>query len=707
MAVYKSNEATKDGRTWYYAVKYKKPNGEKNRKKSKKFATEKEAQDAERKFLEANEENYKKIDIAFEDMYHEYLDYIEESIKGSTKYTKKSLFKNHILNYFGEMNIHSITVNTVLDWKSKINKKTYGKGKKYSLQYKKMLMSELRAVLNYGMNFCELKENIARKVMNFQDKNEAVISDEEKIRYITPDEYNLFTSVIDKLLFKVFFAFLYYMGVRKGEAQALTWEDILWDISKVRVIKTITNKTDELNENGFRFKITNTKNRKNRTIKMSRIVRFLLLELYMYYSEFEGFNSKWFVFGGNRHLPSKTIDREKDRYFALARETYGKEIKGVFTDEAYTGTRNTRKGLQALLDECRKGSIRQIVTKSISRFARNTVDLLNIAHEMRAIGVGIYFEEQLIDTLSCDGELMLTILASYAQEESRSASENQKWRIRKCYQEGKPTNPIEIYGYDYKNGVLTVIPEEADVVRMIFFDYLGGMGKNAIMKKLTKLGVPTKTGGRWTDSTVTLIIKNEKYIGDTCLQKGFIADHITKRHKPNRGELPKYYVEGTHEAIIDKETFDAAQAEIARRAAKVRTSKTKTQSEFAGLIKCGRCGASFCRKVSASGTKYAKAIWICRTFVYRGKSECPAKRIPEDILKEKCAEMMGLSEYDADKFKAVIAAITIPDDGVLVFAFKDSTERTVEWQHRSRRESWTDEMKAAASKRMKEVRANG
>ena len=294
------------------------------------------------------------------------------------------------------------------------------------------------------------------------------------------------------------------------------------------------------------------------------------------------------------------------------------EYKGVFTDEAYTGTKNTRKGLQALLDECRAGNIRQIITKSISRFARNTVDLLNIAHEMRAIGVGIYFEEQLIDTMSGDGELMLTILASYAQEESRSASENQKWRIRKCYQEGKSTNHIDVYGYEYKNGLLTVIPEEAEVVRMIFSDYLGGMGKNAIMRKLERLYVPTKNGGRWTENTVASILKNEKHIGDTCLQKGFIADHITKRHKPNRGELPKYYVEGTHEAIIDKETFDAAQAEIARRAVKVRTPKRETQSEFAGIIKCGRCGASAARSAQTARS-------TPRRYGYAGRSSIAAR----------------------------------------------------------------------------------
>ena len=169
--------------------------------------------------------------------------------------------------------------------------------------------------------------------MTFHDKNEKVITDEEKIRYITPDDYNLFASVIEKPLFKTFFAFLYYMGVRKGEAQALTWEDILWDTSQVRIIKTITNKTDERNEFGNQFKITNTKNRKNRKIKMPPVLKDLMLELYQYYQDYIGFSEEWFVFGGDRHLSNTTIDREKDYYFDLVEKTYGKAINRITNHE--------------------------------------------------------------------------------------------------------------------------------------------------------------------------------------------------------------------------------------------------------------------------------------------------------------------------------------------------------------------------------------
>jgi hypothetical protein len=242
---------------------------------------------------------------------------------------------------------------------------------------------------------------------------------------------------------------------------------------------------------------------------------------------------------------------------------------------------------------------------------------------------------------------------------------------------------------------------------MIFADYLSGLGKNAIMKKLIRLGVPTKCGGRWSESTVGSILTNEKFIGDMCLQKGFVADHITKRQKPNKGELPMFYVEGNHEAIIDKATFEAVQEEMAKRAAKANHPRTRTFSEFSGVIRCGRCGANFRKKVNAIGTKYAKVTWACATYTYRGKHECAAKRIPEDILKEKCAEVLGIAEYDAEAFKARVASITIPEDGLLVFEFNDRTQMTVIWENRSRRDSWTDEMKQAARERTMGGAENG
>ena len=380
------------------------------------------------------------------------------------------------------------------------------------------------------------------------------------------------------------------------------------------------------------------------------------------------------------------------------------EYVGVYADEAETGTKGSRPELQRLIADCRASRIDLVLTKAISRFARNTVTLLETVRELKNLGVGVYFEEQNLHSLSGDGELMLTILASYAQEESRSVSENCKWRIRKDYKEGTPSNNIRIYGYDYNAGKLTVIPDEAEVVRMIFADYLSGLGKKAIMKKLIKHGIPTKCGGRWVESTVDSILTNEKFIGDMSLQKSFVIDHITKQRKMNNGQMAKYYVEDNHEAIIDKVTFEAVKAEMARRAEKAKLLRKLTSSEFSGLITCDRCGAKFRMKENAIGTKYAKAWWACATYIHRGKRKCAAKRIPEGMLKEKSAHALGLAEYDPAVFTAKVSAITIPADGILVFKFKDGTEKTVNWEHRSRRESWTDEMKQAARAKASEGR---
>lgn len=271
---------------------------------------------------------------------------------------------------------------------------------------------------------------------------------------------------------------------------------------------------------------------------------------------------------------------------------------GVYADEAITGTKDSRPEFRRMLNDCRDGKIDLVLTKSISRFARNTVDLLESVRLLKSLGVDVYFEEQNIHTLSGDGELMLTILASYAQEESRSASENQKWRVRKNYREGKPSNHMDIYGYDHRNRRLLIIPEEAMIVRMIYTDFLSGMGRNAIVRKLIRLEIPTKTGGQWCENSIAYILTNEKYIGDMCLQKGFIVDHLSKKKKHNTGELPQYYVEAHHEPIIDRETFAAVQDEMIRRTTRANHPRKISFSEFTGLIR--RSASILCAKQSPS-----------------------------------------------------------------------------------------------------------
>jgi len=332
MAIFKSKTVTKDGRKWYFSICYLTANGERKRKKSQLYITKQEAQDAERQFL-MERTNTNRVDITFEELYKSYIEHKKDSIKGSTKYCKDKRVKNDLLPYFGKMNIHNIEVTTIMGWMAKTNNTTYCNGKKYFSSYKNILLNDLKSILKHGVKFYELKQNVANNVTAFHEKNENIIADEEKIKYITPDEYNLFISVIGNIVFKTFFAFLYYMGVRKGEAQALTWEDIFLETDQVRIIKTITIHTNERDEFGNKFNITNTKNRKNRTIKVPKTLKEMLLELYEYYKKAEGFTEKWYIFGGYKYLNSTAINNEKDRYFNLVEKTYGKPINRITNHE--------------------------------------------------------------------------------------------------------------------------------------------------------------------------------------------------------------------------------------------------------------------------------------------------------------------------------------------------------------------------------------
>lgn len=366
---------------------------------------------------------------------------------------------------------------------------------------------------------------------------------------------------------------------------------------------------------------------------------------------------------------------------------------GVYADEALTGTKDNRENFQKLLAECRAGRIDLIITKSISRFARNTVTLLETVRELKGLGVDVYFEEQNIHSLSADGELMLTILASYAQEESFSASENKKWQIQKDFKNGR-IGSITILGYKRnKDGVLEIVPEEAEIIRMIFNDYLNGMGKQAISNKLHELGIPAKGGGLWTARSVKRILQNEKYCGDILFQKSFRENHITKRKIYNSGQLPQYYVEDAHEPIIDKETFLTVQELLKENQKFMPSVPTTNTYPFTGIVKCGCCEKYYRRKVQPY-----RVTWICWTYNARGKKYCPtSKQIPEDILYNECCAILQLDEFDTEIFQNEIKQIIVPEPNVLTFIFKDGHKQTVHWLDHSRSEAWTPEMRAKAA----------
>ena len=384
-----------------------------------------------------------------------------------------------------------------------------------------------------------------------------------------------------------------------------------------------------------------------------------------------------------------SLAAQVDYYSTYIRHHPGWEYVGVYTDEAKTGTKDSREGFQRLLADCKSGKVNHIITKSVSRFARNTVTLLETERELKNMGISVYFEEQNINTMTADGELMLTILASYAQAESLSASENQKWRVRQNFEEGKPWRGYML-GYRYKDGEYVIVPEEAEIVKRIYADFLSGKGIEAIMKSLNESGVLTQQGFNWHRSAVMRILRNYTYTGNLLLQTKYRENHLTKKTLVNHGELPQYHATDSHEAIIDMETFEEVQAEIARRAKKYTKPHKRKEYPFSGIMTCAVCGKHYRRKTTPTGP-----VWICSTYNTSGKKACASKAVPEPTL-------IALAEKNAHRGQ--ITVITVAQENHLTFRFADGSECEEVWQDRSRSESWTADMRAAVGKKTKERR---
>ena len=369
----------------------------------------------------------------------------------------------------------------------------------------------------------------------------------------------------------------------------------------------------------------------------------------------------------------------------------GWKFSGIYADEAITGTKEQRTQFQKMLTDCRKGKIDLIITKSISRFARNTITLLNTIRELKRMGVEVYFEEQNIYSLSTDGEVMLTILASYAQEESLSVSENMKWRVKKNFEEGKLWG-MHVYGYRYVDDRLIIVPHEAEVVRRVFREYLEGKGTHTIMRELNEEGIKPKIGDFWRANTIRGMLADYAYTGNLILQKTFRKDHLTKRSVKNNGEIPMYHAEGTHEPIIPIEEFEAVQKEYERRSARYRSPQGPQRYPFTGLLRCPYCGANYQRKKGARTFQ-----WRCFTYLWRGKEYCSkSKTIPEDILIKVTSEILGCNEITTELLEENFDHIDALEGNVLRYCFLDGRVVEKVWQDRSRKESWTPEMREAA-----------
>ena len=315
------------------------------------------------------------------------------------------------------------------------------------------------------------------------------------------------------------------------------------------------------------------------------------------------------------------------------------EFVTVYADKGISGlSTKRRERFNDMIDDALGGKIDLIITKSVSRFARNTVDSLTTIRKLKDKGVEVYFEEQNIWTFDSKGELLLTIMSSLAQEESRSISENVTWGQRKRFADGKVSMPYKHFlGYEKgPDGLPKVVPEQAETVRRIYDLFLCGLTSFAIAQRLTAEGTPTPSGKtKWSASTIESILTNEKYKGDAILQKRFTIDFLQKKMKVNEGEVPQYYVENSHEAIVTPELFDQVQEEMERR--KKLGRRYRSGSLFSCRIVCGDCGEFYGPKVWNSNSKYRRVIWQCNA-KFKAGHKCSTPHLSEEAIKEKFIE---------------------------------------------------------------------
>ncbi|MCM1530612.1 MAG: recombinase family protein [Alistipes sp.] len=308
------------------------------------------------------------------------------------------------------------------------------------------------------------------------------------------------------------------------------------------------------------------------------------------------------------------------------------EFVSVYADEGISGcSTKGRLGFQTMVEDALAGKINLIITKSVSRFARNTVDSLSTIRKLKEHNVECYFEKENIWTFDSKCELLLSIMSSISQEESRSISENVTWGHRRRMADGRVSVPFgRFLGYDrVENGELIVNEDEAKIVREIYRLFLEGLTPHSIGKTLTERGIPTPGGKiKWSSSTVRSILTNEKYKGDALLQKTFTPDYLTKKTKKNDGQIPQYYVEGSHEAIVTEEIFEAVQLEMERR--KGSKSRYSGVDILAAKIICGECGSFFSPKVWHSTDQYRKVIYQCGHKYSKKGCKCSTPHLTAD-----------------------------------------------------------------------------
>ena len=371
-----------------------------------------------------------------------------------------------------------------------------------------------------------------------------------------------------------------------------------------------------------------------------------------------------------------SYEAQVDYYTNFIKENPDWEFVGIYTDEGISGTNTKhREGFNRMIQDALDGKIDLIVTKSVSRFARNTVDSLTTIRKLKEAGCECLFQKENIMTFDSKGELLITIMSSLAQEESRSISENVTWGQRKRFSDGKVSIPYrQFLGYRKgADGLPEIVPEEAEIVRRIYRLFMEGKSTNAIAAQLTAEGIPTPGGKtQWQRATVESILSNEKYKGSALLQKSFTVDFLTKKTKVNEGEVPQYYVEESHPAIIEPEEWQAVQAELDNR--KHSHKRHRQTSVFSGKIFCGDCGEIYGSKVWHSTSKYRRVIWQCNA-KFDGGRNCETPHLYEEQIQR--LFVAAMSEYLSDR-EGTISDLQYAQRALTDTDFIDEDIRTLE-----------------------------
>ena len=350
----------------------------------------------------------------------------------------------------------------------------------------------------------------------------------------------------------------------------------------------------------------------------------------------------------------------------------------MFADRGITGTNTkNRENFNRMIDLALNGGIDIILTKSISRFARNTVDTLQTVRELKAVGVEVRFEKENLHTFDPKCEMILTIMSSLAQEESRSISENVRWGKQKSMRDGKVSLAYSRF-LGYKKGAdgrPEIVEEEAAIIRKIYDLFLSGKTINEIAATLTSMGVLTPAGRtKWSASTVRSILSNEKYKGEALLQKTFTVDYLTKEVRRNNGEVPSVRVRNSHEPIIEPEVFDRVQSMLATSAK--RRAKVRTKLPFAGKLICGDCGSFYGHKVwrlRSTGEHYN--VWYCN-HKYDGDKTCDSPRLRDEEVKaafekmlQKCGDPNPV--YTDERWNKLVESVKVCRGGHLIFTLTE------------------------------------